>query len=85
MGAFYCQSDKKSNKSIENRGYMTKPLTPQKAASKERDAIRAKLIREAKNHRKMGFNRIAEYLEILVDWLNTRDDRFNKKAGGLGK
>ena len=63
---------------------MTK-LTPQKAASKERDAIRAKLVREAKNHRKMGFTRIAEYLEILVAWINKRDDRFNKKAGGLGK
>jgi len=69
---------------MKDRGCMTK-LTPQKAASKERDAIRAKLVREAKNHRKMGFNRIAEYLEILVDWINKRDDRFNKKAGGLGK
>ena len=63
---------------------MTK-LTPQKAASKERDAIRAKLVREAKNHRKIGFDRIADYLENLISWVNERDDRFNKKAGGLGK
>ena len=60
-------------------------MTPLKAASEERHAIRKYLKRLETSNRKLGYFGIADFVLGLIVWINKRDDRYNLRPGGLGK
>ena len=62
---------------------MKKP-TLNAGASKERDAILAKVRRDLK-HLNPTERAVCMALDHLIDWLLTRKRRYDAKPGGLGR
>jgi hypothetical protein len=54
--------------------------TPLDGANAERVAILAKVRRLKRNTILSTY-----YLDVLEKWISQRNERYNKKAGGLGK